>query len=57
MLYPVLLRTIELGEYDPVAIQEKLDSLFAAKRLSAEQYEELTRMIVNNEQPGEESKE
>ena len=55
MLYPVLLRTIERGDYDAAVIQEKLDSLFAARRLTAEQYEELTRMIADSEQSEEES--
>jgi hypothetical protein len=56
MLYPVLKKTIERGEYDAVALQENLDNLFAARRLTAEQYEKLTSMIVE-EEPQEESKE
>jgi hypothetical protein len=54
MLYPVLMKTIERGEYDVEALQENLDSLFAAGRLTAEQYEKLTGMIVKNEQHQEE---
>jgi hypothetical protein len=55
MLYPVLMKTIERGEYDAEALQENLDSLFAAGRLTAEQYEKLAGMIVENEQHQEES--
>jgi hypothetical protein len=57
MLYPVLKKTIERGEYDAAAIQENMDNLFAAGRLTAEQYEKLTSMIVEEDQPEEESKE
>jgi hypothetical protein len=57
MLYPVLMKTIERGEYDAEALQENLDDLFAAGRLTAEQYEKLSGMIGEREQSEEESKE
>ena len=57
MLYPVLIKTIERGEYDADALQENLDSLFAAGRLTAEQYEKLTGMIIEREPQEDESKE
>ncbi|NLT67104.1 MAG: hypothetical protein GXX84_10920 [Acidobacteria bacterium] len=50
MLYPVLKKTIERGEYDAEALQENVDSLFAAGRLTTEQYETLTGMISDREQ-------
>ena len=55
MIFPVLKKTIERGEYDAEALQENLDSLFAAGRLTAEQYEKLTGMIVEAEQPEEDT--
>ena len=57
MLYPVLKKTIELGDYDAEALQENIDSLFAAGRLTAEQYEKLTGMIVEALPAGQESEE
>jgi hypothetical protein len=57
MLYPVLKKTIERGEYDAEAIQENVDNLFATGRLTTEQYEQLTGMILERELPEEESKE
>jgi hypothetical protein len=57
MLFPVLKKTIERGEYDAEAIQENVDSLFATGRLTTEQYEKLTGMLLEREKPEEESKE
>jgi hypothetical protein len=50
MLYPVLKKTIERGEYDVESLKENLDSLFAAGRLTAEQYETLYGMLAAKEQ-------
>ena len=57
MLYPVLMKTIERGEFDAEALQENLDGLFAAGRLTTEQYEKLSGMIIERQQLEEESKE
>jgi hypothetical protein len=62
MLYPVLLRTIQHGGYNAEVLQEKLDIFFADRKITAEQYEELTSMIVEDdrreeEQPAEEKSE
>jgi hypothetical protein len=54
MLFPVLKKTIERGEYDAEALQENLDNLFAAGRLTAEQYEKLAGMLADAEEAGRE---
>jgi hypothetical protein len=54
MLYPVLLRTIQNGGYDEDVLQEKLDLFFAERKITAEQYEELTGMIVEDDRSEEE---
>jgi len=53
MLYPVLKKTIERGEYDVESIKENLDNLFAAGRLTPEQYENLYGMLAEREQSEE----
>jgi hypothetical protein len=59
MLYPVLLRTIQCGGYNAEVLQEKLDLFFAERKITAEQYQELTGLIVEDDrheedQPAEE---
>jgi hypothetical protein len=54
MLYPVLLKTIQNGGYDAEVLQEKLDLFFAERKITAEQYEELTGMIIGDERHEEE---
>lgn len=42
MVYNVMKRIIEKGNYDPVDMQTKLDVYFAYGRITQEQYEELS---------------
>jgi hypothetical protein len=50
MLYPVIIRTIERGEYDAEGLKENIDNLFAEGRLTPEQYEKLYRLLAEREQ-------
>jgi hypothetical protein len=54
MLYPVLLKTIQNGGYNADVLQEKLDLFFAERKITAEQYEELTGLIVEDDRHEEE---
>ena len=45
MVYNLMKRIIEKGNYDPVDMQTKLDVYFAYGRITQEQYEELSGMI------------
>lgn len=46
MLYKVLKRTIERGNYDLDDMQEKLDVFYAGDRITTTQYNELTALIA-----------
>lgn len=46
MLYQVLKRTIERGNYDLAEMQEKLDVFYAAGRINTGEYNELTALSV-----------
>ena len=47
MLYQVLRRTIERGNFDLAEIQEKLDVFYAAGRITQDEYSELVGMLQN----------
>ena len=47
MLYQVLRRTIERGNFDLAEIQEKLDVFYAVGRIIQDEYSELVGMLQN----------
>lgn len=47
MLYQVLRRTIERGNFDLAEIQEKLDVFYAVGRITQDEYSELVGMLQN----------
>lgn len=49
MLYQVLKRTIERGGYDCESMLTKLDVFFAADRITAAEYGELTTQAILND--------
>lgn len=46
MLFKILKRTIERGGYDREALLSKLDVFFAADRITAAEYGELTTQAI-----------
>ncbi len=51
MAYNVMKRIIERGGYDKADVMDKLDTFYAAGRMTTEQYNELTAMVNPAENP------
>lgn len=45
MAYKLMKRIIERGDYDAFDVLDKLDTFYAAGRMTKEQYEELLAMV------------
>lgn len=53
MAYKLMKRIIARGDYDKADVMDKLDTFYAADRMSKTEYEELMALV--NPQPAEES--
>ena len=52
MVYKLMKRILERGNYDKADMQKKLDTYFAFNRITQEQYEELSAFMQEEEGRG-----